>query len=312
MAYVSTPIEKEICISSIVTIHYFEYSKDFVFHGESHDFWELLYVDKGTLIVQTDERFHTLSAGDIIFHKPNEFHAMKAQEEKAPNLVVVSFICTSSSIQFFNEKAFTLSFEERKMISQIIAEAKNAFSTSLHIPTVEKVEPYSDAPFGSQQLVGAYLELLLISLRRNHEKNTSLPSVTQSLETLSMNLPAHSERLKQIIEFMKLNLCEHLTIGRICKEFSISRSTLQALFHKEKNCGAMEYFNFMKIKHAKEIMRDSKMNLTEVAHYLSYSSLQYFSKQFKNATGMSPLEYITSVKGLSQAVEKSAPKKDLL
>ena len=42
---------------------------------------------------------------------------------------------------------------------------------------------------------------------------------------------------------------------------------------------------------AKEIIRDGSMNMTELACFLSYSSLQYFSKQFKKATGMSPLEY---------------------
>ena len=39
MGYVSTRMKKEINIESIVTIHYFEYMKNFVFQGESHDFW---------------------------------------------------------------------------------------------------------------------------------------------------------------------------------------------------------------------------------------------------------------------------------
>lgn len=40
MTYIKITLKREI------TIHYFEYMKDFVFHGESHDFWEFLYVDR--------------------------------------------------------------------------------------------------------------------------------------------------------------------------------------------------------------------------------------------------------------------------
>ena len=47
MTYVKTQLKREITIPAIVTIHYFEYMKDFAFKGESHDFWEFLYVDKG-------------------------------------------------------------------------------------------------------------------------------------------------------------------------------------------------------------------------------------------------------------------------
>lgn len=46
MTYVKTHLKREIVINSIITIHYFEYIRDFIFHGEAHDFWEFAYVDK--------------------------------------------------------------------------------------------------------------------------------------------------------------------------------------------------------------------------------------------------------------------------
>ncbi|MEG0227957.1 MAG: helix-turn-helix transcriptional regulator, partial [Lachnospiraceae bacterium] len=88
-------------------------------------------------------------------------------------------------------------------------------------------------------------------------------------------------------------------------------STLHSLFHKELNCGAVDYFNLMKIERAKEIMRDDTMNFTEIAFYLSYSSLQYFSKQFKKATGMSPLEYLNSVKKYSNEITHPSKQKKI-
>ena len=72
MTYIPTPLKREIVIDSIITIHYFEYMRDFVFQGESHDFWEFLYVDKGTILVTAGETEYKLNTGDIIFHKPNK------------------------------------------------------------------------------------------------------------------------------------------------------------------------------------------------------------------------------------------------
>ncbi len=299
MAYISTRLKKEFEITEIITIHYFEYLKNFVFHGESHDFWEFLYVDKGTVMVQAASEHYQLHAGDMIFHRPNEFHALKAMGRKSPNLVAISFLCNSPSMDLFTGKVTTLSSIEKTLIAQIISEARTAFSTPLHIPSIEQVKLSTSAPFGSQQLILLYLEQFLIHIKRHHcddDKVKSLPSVTKH----SWDSSNKSYVFEQILHYLQLHICEQIKISDICNEFSISRSTLHSLFHKNKNCGVIDYFIYMKIERAKEIIRDGNMNITEIAYFLSYNSLQHFSKQFKKLTGMSPTEYISSVKGISQ------------
>ena len=41
-SYIATELRKVIDVQPIVTVHYFEYAKNYVFEGERHDFWELL------------------------------------------------------------------------------------------------------------------------------------------------------------------------------------------------------------------------------------------------------------------------------
>ena len=96
MTYVKTTLQHSIDIDAIITLHYFEYMQNFEFKGESHNFWEFLYVDKGTVAVRADDTWTTLYTGDIIFHQPNEFHAIKSIGKDSPNLVVMSF---TSSLQ---------------------------------------------------------------------------------------------------------------------------------------------------------------------------------------------------------------------
>ncbi len=301
MTYIRTKLQEDLKIDSIITLHYFEYMKDFIFQGEAHDFWEFLYVDNGTMSVRYDDTWMTLNTGDIIFHQPNEFHAIKSIGRNSPNLVVISFICHSPAMKHFIHKSYTLTNEERSLISHIISEGKKTFSTPMNIPSVEQVQIKDKTPFASQQLIILYLELFLITCIRNHQENTA-PSFAAPKNTPEKQTTKQS-RLEEVIQFMEAHICEQLKLSDICSEFSISRSSLQSLFHSEKDCGVIDYFNQMKIQRAKDIIREGTMNFTEIAYYLSYSSLPYFSRQFKAALGMSPSEYSSSVKGITDALK---------
>ena len=306
MAYIKTTLQKEITVQSIVTIHYFEYMKDFVFHGESHDFWEFLYVDKGSVAVQAGEKRFHLNAGDIIFHEPDEFHAIRSVGNSSPNLVAVSFVCDCPAMDFLRQKTFSLDTEQRTLISMILRSAKDALDTPLHLPSVEQVRLKKNAPFGSQQLILLYLELFLISCIRNFYSED--PASRQNRQPAILPLPFTREgkkqkHLQEIIAYMQYHICEQLSMDQICSAFSMSRSAIQKLFHEEKGCGPMEYFSRLKIERAREIIRDGNRNFTEIAYFLSYSSLSYFSKQFRQSTGMSPREYANSIKGITNSLK---------
>lgn len=304
MTYVKTHLKREIVINSIITIHYFEYIRDFIFHGEAHDFWEFAYVDKGSVRIQAGEEQYLLHAGDIIFHEPNEFHAIESVGNTSPNLVAVSFVTHSSAMQIFRQKRCTLTMEERTLISKLISIARETLATPMNLPSIEQVKLRPNTPFGSEQLILLYLEFFLITVARNHANTQNVSPQNPVPKISPERVMNKSERIEKIIEYLEFHICEQLKITDICEAHSLSRSALQALFHKEKGCGVIEYFNNMKIERAKDIIRDGTMNFTEIAYFLSYSSLQYFSKQFKKATGMSPLEYSSSVKGISRSLRR--------
>lgn len=310
MTYIKTKLKKDIVVDSIITIHYFEYMKDFVFHGESHDFWEFLYVDKGSVLVRAGDDQFRLDTGDIIFHEPNEFHAIRSVGNVSPNLVVMSFTSASPAMDLFRRKYFALTMEERTLISAILNAAREAFSTPLHIPSIEQVKMNERAPFGAQQFVQLYLELFLLTVARQLSFRNSRSADTGQRQVLTAGCQDHKNQyVQEIISYMQFHICEQLTLDQLCEHFSLSRSALQKLFHHEMGCGPMKYFNSLKIDRSKEMIRDGNRNFTEIAGFLSYSSLSYFSKQFKKATGMSPMEYATSVKGISNALRGDSEKK---
>lgn len=93
-----------INVTSIVTLHYFEFANNYEFKGESHPFWELLYVDKGEFLVTANGEEHILTQGEAIFHKPDEFHTNKAHNSTSSNIFVITFVCNSNAMKFFYNK----------------------------------------------------------------------------------------------------------------------------------------------------------------------------------------------------------------
>jgi len=101
---------------------------------------------------------------------------------------------------------------------------------------------------------------------------------------------------------MEDSISSKLTIGQICQEHSISRSRLQSLFQENFQSGVIEYFSNMKIEYAKQYIRESHLNFTQIAERLGYSSVHHFSRQFKKITDMTPSEYSSSIKSLADKI----------
>lgn len=298
MPYVKTPLYSELELKELITIHYFEYMNNFEFRGESHNFWEFMYVDHGTLQVCSDDQWATLNAGDIIFHRPNEFHAIKSVSKEPPSFAAMSFTTDSPAMDFFIKKGFSLLPEERELLSLILSEARKSLSTPIHVPSVEQVLFRPDAPFAAHQILRMYLEIFLISAIRNHNTDSDTLSFVQ--KEILPRKASQSERLENILSYMEFRICDRLTVEDICNTFSIGRSTLQSLFHKQLGCGAMDHFSQMKIDRAKTLIRTGSMTITEIAYFLSFNSPSHLSHKFHTLTGMSPSEYASSIRGLTE------------
>lgn len=291
MNYEGIKLTSDILIDEIFSIHYFEYTNNFTFAGESHDFWEFICVDNGEVNIQADSKRLTLKKGDIAFHKPNEFHNVRTNGVSAPNLVVISFGTHSPAMKQFEGQVFQINETERNLLANILTEAKRCIVSPFNNPMTKKIELSDHSFFGSQQMVRLYLEELLIHMIRSH-----FISRPEQLPVKSIKKKSDMELYQKIETYLDQHICEHLTINSICQDNLISRSQLQKLFREKHNCGIIDYFSSMKIELAKQVIRENHHNFTQIAEFLGYSSIQYFSRQFKKITGMTPSEYAISIK----------------
>ena len=291
MVFKNTVLHEEFVIKSIVTVHYFEFAKNYVFEGEKHGFWEFVYVDKGELEIMAEDKGYKLKQGEMIFHKPNEFHNLWANGKIAPNIIVITFVCNSEAMKYFENKLIVTGDTVKDLLSKIIKEALLAFSTPLNISSTTKLDKKDKSIFGCEQLLKIYLQQLLIYLVRkgsNIVPNDRLSSLVRER--------SHNDTTKKIINYLKNNLPNNISFDNVCLYSKLGSTNLKAMFKEQMGMGVMEFYKTLKIEKSKEFIREEQFNFTEIAEKLGYASIHYFSRHFKKATGMSPSEYATSVK----------------
>ena len=47
MNYEPLKIERPLRVGRLYSLHYFQFAAGYIFPGESHDFWEMVYIDRG-------------------------------------------------------------------------------------------------------------------------------------------------------------------------------------------------------------------------------------------------------------------------
>ena len=238
--YIKTRLQQLINISKIITIHYYEFDKNFVFNGESHDFWEMVYIDTGRVQIRRDDEDLTLSQGEIIFHRPNEFHSIRALNS-SPNFFVVSFVCTSPAMAYFEKHHTHLDKTLKPLISSVIKEAESTYVIPKNDPHLRRLEKKEDASIGGEQLIKSYLEELLIFLMRNATQK-SQADLFPSKESMESHLVLKAK------SFIEESIEKPFRVNDLCALLGCSRSYLSRLFREQTGTTLASYSVKFKIK----------------------------------------------------------------
>ena len=277
--------EPIIEIAKIRAIFYHEYNKNFQFFGEAHAGWEMVYVDRGEVFVTANQNLHTLKQGEIIFHKPHEYHNIAANKIEPANVFIIIFESPSKLMEYFEGRILKVEGEPWQYISKIINEANFALSSDYwDVPFGDNLKPDAIRNPASLQLITMYLKIFLILLFRgeNHAKNSYL----YSYEDLKDNRVVSS-----LIKYLEGNLYGNISLNEICEKMHYGKSYLYNEFKKATGFSIMNYYMNLKIEEAKKLIRENECNFTQIAQILKFDSQGHLSRSFKRLTGMTPIEY---------------------
>lgn len=274
-----------LVVNKIVTIHYFEFDKNFSYGFEKHDFWEIVYADKNDIICSTDEKDILLKEGQLIFHKPNINHALASDKKSSPNVFIASFVCHSEAMQFFENKIINLTKEQIKYIYLILDLARQTFNIPHSDPNMKKMELLSSPALGGEQAIKNLLELLLIDIMKSQTETIKGNKIFLS------QIELENKFANDIIDFLNNKIYSRISIDDICKKINYSKSYVFRQFKKLTGQSIMDYYINLKIKQAKIFLKENVLSITQISDKLCFDTPNYFSKTFKKITSFTPSEY---------------------
>ena len=291
MIYQAYRPEKSVSVEELYSLHYFNFEQGYVFPGEKHSFWELVYADMGGATLGDNDSEIPLSPGQCFLHAPDAFHTIHANLAPQSSLFVISFSSSSEALASLLGKPLILNTECRRIIRRILIEAQAFCGPVLDISNQEMLIPSSGAPYGSGQVIQLNLELLLILLLRQElgEEDAAMKRAPITEDQDMQSIVAAAEA------FMRSHLDGSIHLDDICKNIGVSRTTLKRLFRQTLSMSVMEHYQSLRLQEACRHLRTGRVNVSQIAYELGYSSLPAFSRQFKQILGITPREYILSV-----------------
>ena len=275
MMWLAYPIKEQIQITDMYSLFEVHYDNGYAFPGESHNFWECVYMIKGEACVSGNERVYNLAQGSIIFHKPLELHKFIVNGKDGADMLIFSFAAEGPLTSYLEEKVFTLSDFQKSILDSLLQFIRKqtkptADSEGLHCSCLE---PFHTIPTYSQML-STYLQQLMLSLA----ETGTISSASSAPDAVTF---------RQAISYLNSNIHRQPSVPELARFCNVSESGLKRIFDKYAGISIHKYLLKMKVKPAAELLQQGE-SVSCVAEKLGFNSQSYFSRAFRRETGVMP------------------------
>ncbi|MCR9295337.1 MAG: helix-turn-helix domain-containing protein [bacterium] len=110
----------------------------------------------------------------------------------------------------------------------------------------------------------------------------------------SLSRNPKSKRLLRIgdsISHLQRNLAQPISLDELVEISGMSRRNFIRTFEDTMGTSPINYLIELRIREASRLLRTTDRPITEIAFEVGFSDSNYFSRQFRNAVGLSPREY---------------------
>ena len=268
--YQLKPVERPFVVDALYNAIDVVRPQGFYYSGEMHDFWEAVFVVNGQATATADEKVIALRTGQLLFHKPMEFHRIWSENNTAPHLQILTFHATGAGMRYFEGCCMELTAAEQRQFGKTCKKVADA--VALFDPETPK-EGYADAAFDAALAV----ELLLAALRGHDPADEH-------------DLTPGARRFREILQVLHAHCEEDLSVEQLAELCGCSVSNMKRIFSRYSDRGVAKYFLTVKIQRAMQLL-DAGMSTAEVARRLGFAETGYFHTVFRRETGMTPGTY---------------------
>ncbi len=261
---VITAVNRKFSITGFCSAFRFSWDNSFVFHGESHDFWEIVYVQEGEVESTEDENIYRLRENNFILHAPMEFHRIRSAEGSKPRGIILSFTAEGILPEKVKKGVFPLSEKERAEYEDICNQI------------IRLIKAPPETSYAGQEAADRLAAFLM---QLNGE--TAHKTVVRS---------AGAKEYQQIVSEMTARVCENLTLTDFAVAHSVSISYLKLLFRTYAGISPKTYYNQLRARYATRLLEEDR-SIAEIATIMNFSSQNYFTVFFRKHMGCNPSDY---------------------
>ena len=151
-------------------------------------------------------------------------------------------------------------------------------------------DAYLTKPFNIDELHATINNLISMRLRLRG-KYSGQQSPQGKIQNIEMK--GNDELLmERVIKSINDHLSDSdFSVDTLCAEAGISRAHLHRKMKDMTGIAISEFIRNIRMEQAARLLRQQKVNISQVAYSVGYSSLPYFSAVFRKHYGMSPREY---------------------
>ncbi|MBE6043433.1 MAG: helix-turn-helix domain-containing protein [Clostridium thermopalmarium] len=256
--------------------------------AHQHDFIELFYVYSGSCTQIINGKKVTLSQGDMCILDTNVIHSIETTGE---NDIIInclmrkdyfdtSLLSRLSSNDLISTFLVHAIYQSKDYNNFIIFHSEKR--EKLHNLMKDLMCEYFDPSICSKEIINCYIILIFSQLLQIYQDQTP--------EVQILNETANTKNISKILEYIQKNYIS-TTLAKTAKTFNFHPNYLSTLLKKTTGKSFKEIIHEQKLKKACTLLKNTDMTVEDISLEVGYNNFSFFYKKFKDAFGVTPLEY---------------------
>lgn len=273
-------------VSAFVSAYYFPTKPDFIPYWEEYDFSQMFLVLSGTGVLKTEETEYVFRPGMLVY-RPAGKRSLYEWTGGNVRFALISFVCDSPAMKALEGAPFVLGEEESSTLLDVMKTGAQICESVDAASGLKGMRLKEGVPDVVLHYISASLERFLTMV---YCRRMGIGLLMDESSKVSRSL-GDSRLVTGIRAYLEEHRSERITVAELCERFWVSPASLTRKFRAETGQSVMQYLTELKISEAKRRIRSTPDSFTEISEALGFSSLNYFSKVFRQSVGMTPTQY---------------------
>lgn len=185
---------------------------------------------------------------------------------------------------------------QRVLYAQLVQSVEKLMLISMRTPYDVLGQEEPDCHYATFEYTTRSVKSLLKVLRGAIAVGRSPVDLSKSMLVNSGD-EIENQMVRKAVEYIEENYAKQIKLGDLSEYLNVSREHISRLFKEHVNKNFIDYLLITRINAAKNYLSTTTLRIYEIAHVVGFVDAGYFTKKFKELTGMKPKDFRNQYKG---------------